>query len=401
MSAVWNQLVGQREAATVLQDAVQQARAFGAGERPVGPAHAWLLTGPPGSGRSVAARAFAAALHCENTPAGCGYCKGCVTTMNGSHPDLSVTATEATVLRVGEVRPLIQLAQRMPTLTGFGGHDGWRVMLIEDADRLNETSGNALLKAIEEPPQRTLWLLCAPSPDDVLVTIRSRCRSVRLRVPPPDDVARLLVERDGVDPDMAAQAARAAQSHIGRAKRLAIDETARSRRQEVVRLAFGLDGVGEAVLRAGQLVDVASEEATAATADRDAREKTALLTALGFENATRLPPAARAQVRDLEGEQKRRATRYKRDMLDAALVDLQSVYRDVLTLQFGAPVDLVNPTERADLLRLADEATPAVTLQRLDAIGLARRRITTTNVNPLLATEAMMIGIVQPVGSPN
>src|SRR4051794_3326172 len=228
--------------------------------------HAWLLTGPPGSGRSTAARAFAAALQCER---GCGVCHECRTALGGSHPDVALVATEHVFLRVEDVRPLVTLAQQRPSL------GRWRVIVVEDADRLNDNSGNLLLKAIEEPPPRTVWLLCAPSPEDVLVTIRSRCRHVGLRVPPVADVAALLVRRHGVDPAIAAFAARAAGSHVGLARRLAVDEGARIRRREVLKLPEQITSVGAAVLAAGQLVEVAAEEAKAATSERDATEKAA------------------------------------------------------------------------------------------------------------------------------
>ena len=383
--SVWDELVGQEEAVGVLAHAVTLAGQALAGEQVLGLPHAWLFTGPPGSGRSTAARAFAAALQCE--AGGCGECQQCRTVRAGSHPDVIVTATEASIIPVAQARELVQQAQRHPA----GGR--WRVMLVEDADRLNESAFNALLKAVEEPPPRTVWLLCAPSDLDVIVTIRSRCRSVRLRVPPVEAVTDLLVRR-GADPAMANFAARAAQSHIGRASRLVRDEDARLRRHEIVDLAFGLHGVGHAVLLAGQLVDVANDEAGALGADRDAAEKTALLRALGYENETRLPPAIRAQVRTLEAEQKKRLTRAKRDVIDRALLDLLSVYRDVLVLQLEAPVDLVNAGERDRLAGLARAATPARTLARMEAIAQARQRITTTSANPLMVLEGMLVGIV-------
>jgi DNA polymerase-3 subunit delta' len=302
----------------------------------------------------------------------------------GSHPDVQVTATEVSILKVDVARSLVQTAQRHPSV------GRWRVMLVEDADRFNETALNALLKAVEEPPPRTVWLLCAPSPEDVLITIRSRCRPVRLRVPPVSAVADLLVRR-GADPAMASFAAQAAQSHVGRARRLATDEDARMRRREVLDIAFAVRGVGDAVLRAGQLLEVATEEATAATADRDATERAGLLRALGYEGESRLPPSIRTQVRALENEQKKRATRFKRDVVDRALLDLLSVYRDVLVVQFGATVDLVNATERERVSRLAAASTPETTLRRLDAIGEARTRIGTTTANPLMVVEAMAV----------
>jgi DNA polymerase-3 subunit delta' len=370
--SVWDDVVGQQDAVGVLRRAVETGRMT----------HAWLLTGPPGSGRSTAARAFAAALQCEN--GGCGVCHECRTALAGSHPDVALVATEHVFLRVEDVRPLVTLAQQRPSL------GRWRVIVVEDADRLNDTSGNLLLKAVEEPPPRTVWLLCAPSADDVLVTIRSRCRHVGLRVPPVQDVAQLLVRRHGVDPAVAAFAARAAGSHVGVARRLALDEGARIRRRDVLKLPGALTTVGTAVLAAAELVAVAAEESKEATAERDATERAALLHSLGAEGAGTLPPAVRAQVRQLEENQKRRATRAQRDVLDRSLVDLLSLYRDVLVVQLGADVELVNAELATEVERLARCCAPDVTVRRMDAIGIARDRIA-ANVAPLLAVEALMV----------
>ena len=390
-AGVWEDVVGQPEAVAVLSRAARAAGAElggdllaepGAAGTPGGMTHAWLLTGPPGSGRSTAARAFAAALECVD--AGCGQCHDCRTALSGAHADVTLVATEHVFLRVEDVRPLITLAQQRPSL------GRWRVIVIEDADRLNDTSGNLLLKAIEEPPARTVWLLCAPSADDVLVTIRSRCRHVGLRVPPVADVAALLVRRHGVDAGVAAFAARAANSHIGLARRLATDEGARIRRREVLALPQQVTGVGAAVLAAGQLVEVATEEAKSATAERDAAERAALLHSLGAEGQTTLPPAVRAQVRQLEENQKRRATRAQRDVLDRAMVDLLSLYRDVIVVQLGAHVEPVNAELDAQIRAMATSSGPEHTLRRMDAIGQARERIA-ANVSPLLAVEALMV----------
>jgi DNA polymerase-3 subunit delta' len=376
--SVWDDLVDQDETIAVLKGAVANADTR--------LAHAWLFTGPPGSGRSVAARAFAAALQCDN--GGCGTCHACKTVLGGTHADVRLVATELLSIGIDEVRDLVQIAHRRPS-TGR-----WRIMLVEDADRMVERTGNVLLKSIEEPPERTIWLLCAPSPDDVLVTIRSRCRPVRLRLPSPAHVAELLVRRDGVDPAMASFAARAAQSHVGMARRLARDEGVRNRRQEVLNLAFELRDVPTAVTRAADLMDVATEEATAATQERDAAERASLLHSLGAEAAGALPPAMRSQIRQLEKEQKSRATRFRRDVIDRALLDLLSVYRDVLILQLGAEVELVNGHLGERLQRLAQRSGPEQTLARMDAIGEARERIA-ANVNPQLAMEAMALQLLE------
>ena len=373
--SVWDEVVGQEPTVEVLRTAVVDPSAM---------THAWLLTGPPGSGRSNAARAFAAALQCVDD--GCGHCHDCLTTLHGAHPDVTVVATEGVFIRAEVARPLVELAQRSPS------QGRWRVIIVEDADRLNDTSGNALLKAIEEPAPRTVWVLCAPSPQDVLVTLRSRSRSVALRVPPVDAVAALLVSRDGIEPSVAAIAARAAQSHVGIARRLARDPQARARRDAVLSVAARIRGVGDAVLAAGDLVATAQADAKAATEERDADERASLLRSLGAEGAATLPPAVRSQVKTLEEEQKRRATRAQRDVLDRAMVDLLSLYRDVLVVQLGALVELVNVEHGDDVRALASASTAEQTLRRMDAVGQARTRLA-GNVAPLLAVEAMTIAL--------
>ena len=217
--------------------------------------HAWLLTGPPGSGRSVAARAFAAALECPQH--GCGECRECRTAVDGTHADVDVIATEGLSIKVEQARELVQLSALRPSV------GPWRVIIIEDADRLTERAADALLKAIEEPVARTVWILCAPSLEDVVITIRSRSRHVRLRTPPAEAVAELLHRRDGVEMPMAMYAARAAQSHVGLARRLARDEGARIRRRDVIGLAGKIHGVGDAIGAAADLASIADEESTA------------------------------------------------------------------------------------------------------------------------------------------
>jgi len=372
---VWDDVVGQEHAVEMLSAAATDPAAM---------THGWLLTGPPGSGRSNAARAFAAALQCER--GGCGVCQACTTTLAGTHADVTVVATEKVTIAINEVRELVGVASRRPS------QGRWRVIIVEDADRMAERTTNVLLKAIEEPPPRTVWILCAPSPQDVLVTIRSRCRGVALRVPPVEAVARLLVARDGVDPVVAEAAARAAQSHIGLARRLARDGKARERRSSVLALARRIRGVGDAVVAAGELVEVAQAEAKAATEERDAIEKAELLRALGVEAGGTMPPKLRSQLTDLEKDQKRRATRHQRDVLDRSMLDLLSLYRDVLVVQLGAQVDLVNAELAETVQALAQDSTPEQTVRRMDAIGVARERLG-GNVAPLLALEAMAIAL--------
>jgi DNA polymerase-3 subunit delta' len=314
--------------------------------------------------------------------------------MAGTNADVTFVATEKTTITIEEARELVTKAQDRPSSAR------WRVMIVGDADRMAERTTNVLLKAIEEPPPRTIWILCAPSPADVLVTIRSRCRAVSLRVPPVEDVAALLVRRDGIDPQMAGLAARAAQSHVGIARRLAQDAGARERRDAVVRLPLKLRDVTDAVRAAGSLVELATAEANSSNDERDAAEKAALLHSLGAPETGTLPPSIRSQVRQLEEDQKRRSKRSITDTLDRALTDLLSFYRDALVLQLSAAagepnaVDLVNAALRPELLAFARASTPETTLERMDAINSVRRRITTTNVAPLLAIEAMAVSLL-------
>jgi DNA polymerase-3 subunit delta' len=377
--SVWADVIGQESAVETLQRAVTDPAAM---------THAWLLTGPPGSGRSVAARAFAAALECPD--GGCGQCRECRTAVDATHADVTVLATEGLSIRVEQARDLVALAAHRPSVSP------WRVIIIEDADRLTERAADSLLKALEEPVARTVWILCAPSLEDVIITIRSRSRHVRLRTPPPEAVAELLVRRDGIEPAMAMYAARAARSHVGLARRLARDEGARIRRRDVIALAGQIRGVGHAVNAAADLAAIATEESSASSTERDAAERTRLLETLGADAAARTqPPHVRSQVAALEREQKTRATRFARDVVDRSLVDLLSVYRDALVLHPGASVALVNQDMADHVQRLADVLGPEQLLQAMDAIGTARERID-ANVSPLLALEAMAISLQLP-----
>jgi len=377
--SVWDNVIGQEAAVATLSRAVTEPGAM---------THAWLLTGPPGSGRSVAAKAFAAALQCQD--GGCGTCHECRTALEGTHADVDVIATEGLTLTVALARDLVQLAARRPSV------GRWRVIVVEDADRLHERAADALLKALEEPVPGTVWILCAPSLEDVIITIRSRSRHVRLRTPPVEAVAALLVRRDGIDPSMATFAARAAQCHVGLARRLARDEGARIRRHDVISLSAKIRSVGDAVGAAADLDSIAKEEAGAASTERDAGEKARLLETLGADTSARAqPPHVRAQVSALEREQKTRATRFTRDVIDRSLMDLFSIYRDALVVHTGATIALVNQDMTEQVRQLARVLSPEQLLGCMDAIGTARERID-ANVQTLLALEAMAISLQLP-----
>ena len=347
---------------------------------------AWLITGPPGSGRSVAATAFAAALQCTGEPVGCGQCPGCRTTLAKTNADVVFVATETSIITVDTARSLVQQAQSSPS------QGKWRVLVVEDADRLGESGANALLKAIEEPPAHTVWLLCAPSPEDMIATIRSRCRCLGLRIPRAGAVADLLVDEGVADPETALEAARAAQSHIGLARALARDPQMRQRRREIITAPARVRSVGEAVIAAGRLLETARAQADAQVSERNAREKSELLRQLGMDEGERATKQSRALLRQLEEDQKRRAKRALTDALDRALVDLLAIYRDVLMVQLDSRQELIN-TDLSDLVHgIAADSSPAQTMARVDHIEQARRRLI-ANGNVLLVLEAMVVSL--------
>lgn len=377
-TGVWTDLIGQERAIATLQRAVSGARHA--------MTHAWLFTGPPGSGRSNAARAFAAALQCAK--GGCGSCNACVTSLTGAHPDVTLVRTEMLSIGVDEVRDLVRRSAMTPTMGKF------QVIIVEDADRVTERGADALLKSIEEPAARTVWLLCAPTADDVVATVRSRCRRVELSTPSAAAIAELLQRRDGIDPGMASFAARVAQGHIGRARALARNENARIRRSEVLKLPGRLVSLGACLNAAANLVDAATDEAAAVTVDLDAREKADLSQALGFGTKGARPRNAQAALRELEDQQKARAKRLQRDALDRVLTELTAYYRDVLSHQLGAGSPLINSELAEQIAQQSRRSTPEQTVRRLDAI-LACRTALETNVAPLLAMESLMISLAE------
>ena len=385
MTGVWEQVVGQPAVVAELQAAVADPTAM---------THAWLFTGPPGSGRSVAARAFAAALQCPD--GGDGTCHACRTVLAGTHADVQTVVPEGLSIGVAEVRELVRIAGRAPS------QGRWQVVLVEDADRMTEQASNTVLKMLEEPPTRTVFLLCAPSlhPEDVPVTIRSRCRVVGLRTPPVDAVADVLVRRDGVDPALAAWSAAAAGGHVGRARHLARDESARLARKAVLDVPLSLVSLAACLNAADDLVSAAKEESDLATAELDGAETEAVKQSLGF--GARGPGVAAAsrgagQLKELEKRQKSRATRLGRDSLDRALVDLAALYRDALVLATtgGDAPHLAHPDRRADAEELARRIGPEGALRRIDAV-LDCRTALEQNVKPQVAVEALTVALRLP-----
>ena len=388
-SGLFRDLPGQDAVVAQLRRAAAGAAAVLAGQPPEPGAmtHAWLFTGPPGSGRSVAARAFAAALLCDD--GGCGECACCRQVLAGTHADLLLIRPEGLSYGVKQTRDLVLRAAGKPT----GGR--WQVVLFEDADRCTEQAANALLKAIEEPAPRTVWLLCAPSAEDLVPTIRSRCRVVTLVVPASSAVAKVLIERDGIEPAKALAAARAAQGHVGRARRLAVDASAAKRRADVLQVPLAATSLGPALASAASLVRTAEEEAKAVTEELDEPERDSLRRAFGEgstgKGVAKAMRGVAGAMKDLEDRQKSRATRVKRDTLDQALLELALFYRDVLMVQLGADVELANSEDT--LRKVAAASPPEATLRRVQAIMRCRERLT-LNVAPLLALEEMTLSLV-------
>ena len=381
---VWDDLVGQ-------QSVLETLRRAATGD---GMTHAWLFTGPPGSGRSNVARAFAAALQCE-TRTGCGECEHCRLGLSGSHPDIKWVRSETSVLYVGDMRDLVQSAAKFPSV------GRWQIVVIEDADRLgtpeNPRTGNALLKAIEEPTPKTVWLLCAPTRADVLPTIASRSRHVTLATPTGEQITDFLV-RSGIDATVASFAARASQGHIGRARALCVDEGTRSRRREIVSLPARMTSIGSCMTAATNLNELAKEETEAITAETEARELKELQSIFGNERKDLTSRSYKAALSGLEKLQKQKAKRRVLDVIDRALMDLVSVYRDAIALSMGAPGLLVNEELRGDVATLARAATSEELLRMIDAIFTAREQMLEFNVPPQLALESMTVALRLPGG---
>lgn len=396
--ALWDDLTGQADAIAIF-------RAAAAGDVPRAPdsgtsadsdqpgasttgsmTHSWLITGPPGSGRSNLAFAFAAALLSPGTPEGDAQAQRLVEAR--THPDLILLSTEGVIIKMEAVKQAVARSQYSPSVGRY------RVVVVEDADRMVERTSNVLLKALEEPPERTVWILCAPSEADLLPTIRSRVRTVRLRVPSVDDVAELLVTREGVPRDIAERSAREAQSHIGMARRLATSAEARARRDETLRTALGIRSVSAAVNAAARMISIAGDDAKAITELRDAEERAGVLRSLGIEEGQAIPVRLRSQLKDMEDDQKRRAKRSLNDGIDRILVDLTSLYRDIMMVQLGREEAVINRELLPQLRAASASSTPAATLATMDAIALARERID-GNVAPALALEAMLVSAIR------
>ncbi len=386
--SVYDQLVGQSHLVKILQGAVAAARSGEESQKMThAMTHAWLFTGPPGSGRSSAAVAFACALICGSD--GCGTCTDCRAAKAGTHADVEIIRTEGLSIKIEEIRELLTRVAWAPAM------GGWRVVVMEDADRLTESAANALLKAIEEPGNRTVWLLCAPTLHDVLPTIRSRCRHLQLVTPSAADVAEVLINRDGISPAMADFAARASQGHIGRARYLASDETIRNRRNTIIKLPMQINDLASAFKAAETLLNLATEEAEIAATARNEKEGADLAEAWGKGATGRgMATGGSKAIKDLEKEQKSRTTRMIRDSIDGALVDMATLYRDVMFIQAGSTSSLINQEFANEIQQMAERIPAARTVSKIDAIMQARNNLS-HNSAPLLTLESLMCQLAQ------
>jgi DNA polymerase-3 subunit delta' len=379
MTSVFDDLVGQEHIIEILKGAVAASRT---GEESQEMTHAWVFTGPPGSGRSSAAVAFAQALICLNN--GCSECSDCNAAKTSGHPDVEIIGTEGLSIKVEEVRELLTRVAWAPSM------GGWRVVVMEDADRLTESAANALLKAIEEPGTRTVWLLCAPTLHDVLPTIRSRCRHLQLRTPSLEAVTKVLINRDNIAPGMADFAARVSQGHIGRAKYLATNESVRSNRKLIMQLPLQLGSLAAAFQAAQTLVDIATTGANSSSDERDEKEIEKLQEAYGKGATGRgMATGGAKAVKELEKEQKSRSTRMVRDSIDGALLDIATFYRDVMMVQSGNTESMINTDMREEIASYASSHPEHSMMLKINALMDARTNLA-RNAAPLVTCEALM-----------
>ena len=376
---IFNSLIGQDHIIEQLSSAVKVAKS---GETSQAMTHSWLFVGPPGSGRSNAAVAFAAALVCKES--GCGKCTDCSTVLASTHVDVERFNPTGLSIKAEEVRELISRSSWSPSV------GGWRIVIIEDADRLTETAANALLKTIEEPESHTVWLLCAPTLADVPVTIRSRCRHLQLRTPSTASVKEFLLKQTKVDEKTARFSARVSQGHIGRARFLATNLEAQSRRKEIFSIPLSLKDIESCFKAAQKLLDIAEDQAEKESSERDAAELKQLQDAYQGTGRGLISGGAKA-IKDLEKEQKSSTTRSIRDNIDGALLDLSTFYRDVIVLQSNGS-EILNVDLEAELLEYARTTRAKRTIEQIEAILTARTNLS-RNAAPLATLEALFCAL--------
>ena len=381
--SVWDSLVGQKPVIDMLSRIAQ-------GD-PSQITQSWLICGPPGSGRSNMARAFAAALESPDHVMSAEPTRVTQQVLAGTHPDVTVLTTNKVTIGIDQVREIITTSEQMPATAP------WRIIIIEDVDRMLERTTNVLLKEIEEPAEHCIWLLCAPSAQDVLPTIRSRTRIVNLAVPSTQAVAGFLTSTTNVEPKVAQRAARLAEGHIGIAKLYATDERVMSDRDELVVGVLNLARASDAVLLAGNLIDNAKAQAEADANRITAGQEAEFRRINGLAPSDRIPPKLRGAFNQIakKDDVKRLVTRRTRDVLDRALNSIASIYRDVAVLQNNAEdsVGLINLENRSSITELSVRLNRAGAVTRLDEVAHARKRLA-GNGNPLLVFESLFCALI-------
>lgn len=381
--SVWDSLVGQKPVIDMLSRIAQ-------GD-PSQITQSWLICGPPGSGRSNMARAFAAALESPDHGMSAEPTRVTRQVLAGTHPDVTVLTTNKVTIGIDQVREIITTSEQMPATAP------WRIIIIEDVDRMLERTTNVLLKEIEEPAEHCIWLLCAPSAQDVLPTIRSRTRIVNLAVPSTQAVAGFLTSTTNVEPKVAQRAARLAEGHIGIAKLYATDERVMSDRDELVVGVLNLARASDAVLLAGNLIDNAKAQAEADANRITAGQEAEFRRINGLAPSDRIPPKLRGAFNQIakKDDVKRLVTRRTRDVLDRALNSIASIYRDVAVLQNNAEdsVGLINLENRSSITELSVRLNRAGAVTRLDEVAHARKRLA-GNGNPLLVFESLFCALI-------
>lgn len=381
--SVWDSLVGQQPVIDMLSRIAQ-------GD-PGQITQSWLICGPPGSGRSNMARAFAAALESPDHGMNDEPTRVTQQVLAGTHPDVTVLATNKVTIGIDQVREIITASEQMPATAP------WRIIIIEDVDRMLERTTNVLLKEIEEPAEHCIWLLCAPSAQDVLPTIRSRTRIVNLAVPSTQAVAGFLTSTTNVEPKVAQRAARLAEGHIGIAKLYATDEQVMTDRDELVVGVLNLARASDAVLLAGSLIDNAKAQAEADASRITAGQEAEFRRINGLAPNDRIPPKLRGTFNQIakKDDVKRLVTRRTRDVLDRALNSIASIYRDVAVLQNNAEdsVGLINLENRSPITELSVRLNRAGAVTRLDEVAHARKRLA-GNGNPLLVFESLFCALI-------
>lgn len=381
--SVWDSLVGQKPVIDMLSRIAQ-------GD-PGQITQSWLICGPPGSGRSNMARAFAAALESPDHGMSAEPTRVTQQVLAGTHPDVTVLTTNKVTIGIDQVREIITTSEQMPATAP------WRIIIIEDVDRMLERTTNVLLKEIEEPAEHCIWLLCAPSAQDVLPTIRSRTRIVNLAVPSTQAVAGFLTSTTNVEPKVAQRAARLAEGHIGIAKLYATDERVMSDRDELVVGVLNLARASDAVLLAGNLIDNAKAQAEADANRITAGQEAEFRRINGLAPSDRIPPKLRGAFNQIakKDDVKRLVTRRTRDVLDRALNSIASIYRDVAVLQNNAEdsVGLINLENRSSITELSVRLNRAGAVTRLDEVAHARKRLA-GNGNPLLVFESLFCALI-------